>query len=1026
MKFKLNNFVRALPYHFLTKYKNQKNKIFGLFLLVFTINFSVGAQQNRTIAGTVKDKLGKAIQSVNVKIDGQNSFAQTDVNGNFQINTTALRGVIVFTAVGFQSRSVPIENAAVPLTIVLDDFSNGLDEVQIIGYGTTTKRLNTGSSSGISASQIEKQPVANPLASLQGRVAGLVITQDSGVAGSGFKVRIRGQNSLLQGAEPLYIIDGIPFAPDNQPLNQLSSAAGLASSDNGMSHLNLLNPSDIETIDVLKDADATAIYGSRGANGVILITTKKPKGGPVSVSFNSYFGVGKITRSVDFLNTQQYIEMRKEALSNSNLTPTVANAGDLLLWDNNRYTDFKKLLIGGTAKTSDVQFSMSGGSAQTGFVLATGYHKETTVFPTELGDRKISFRAAFNHQSTDKKFRVGWTTSYLDDENKLPISDLSRYINTNPMFKLYDEQGNLNWEEGGQSYYSIPLINANPLVFQHQRYVGKYSNLNSSLTLDYNFLKNIFFKANLGYNQVIGAENSQFPLASIDPNSGQLPSSYFANRKQQSLIAEPQLSYRNQFNLHGLDVMVGGTWQSKKQESNMIYGYDYINDLFLNNVSAAGTSVLSNNENLYRYQGIYGRINYNFGGKYLLNLSGRRDGSSRFGPNNRFSNFGAIGAAWIFSEEKFLKRFAHVLSFGKLRGSYGITGNDQIGNYKYLDTWTTNSANYNGTLALNPSSLYNPSYLWEYNRKTEVAVELGFFKNAILFSTAYYLNRSKNQLVNYTLPNQTGFGSVIQNLDALIENSGWEFELTTQNLNGRDLTWSTTFNISAPKNKLVDFPGLATSSYAGTYNIGHSLSTKYVYQYLGVNPQTGIYSINDLNGDGRYTLADRVFFINTDPKFYGGLGNVLNYKGFEFQVFVEFKKQIGINYLQNLSTQVPGFGYSNQPSFVLDRWQKAGDIAPVQRFTGAVDEAYTMSYSNMKNSDAIYSDASYIRIKNASLHYSLPASLLQKVKVKRMRVFVQGQNLLTITHYKGSDPENQDLLTLPPLQVFTAGFQLTL
>lgn len=1000
-----------------------------LLIILILCASELKAQELTRISGTVTDASNSMpLHGATITIEGTRITTTADEQGNFVISAKSDTGTLVISFVGFhtyQLKFSPINKS--PFTIRLKDDASLLNEVMVIGYGTTTKRLNTGNVGKVTAEDIAKQPVNNPLAALEGRVPGLVVTQGSGVNGSGFSVQLRGQNSLIQGSDPLFIIDNVPFSPGNSPLNQLTSAAGSGSSaSDGISPFSLIDPADIESIDVLKDADATAIYGSRGANGVILITTKKGKAGKTVINANVYMGMGRVTRTMDMLGTLQYLQMRRQGFANDGITPDASTAPDLFLWDTTRYTDFKKLLIGNTAHTTDAQLSLSGGNNNTQFLIGGGYDKQTTVFPTDLGDERASVHFNLNHNSTDKKLTVNLNTIYSSNVNNLPASDLTSYINTAPNLKLYDASGKLNWQEGGVSYLSLGLLNANPLSFKKQSYTGKFQNLGSNLQLIYKVLPELSLKVSMGYNMVISDEVSLYPSTSLDPNLGALPFSNFASQSQKSWIIEPQAEYIKKIGPGKLDVLIGNTWQDNTGNGILVSANNYSNDVLLGSISAAGLTYSSNLFNQYRYEGTYGRINYNLDGKYILNLSGRRDGSSRFGPDNRFSNFGAIGAAWVFSEENFIKDKLTFLSFGKLRGSYGLTGNDQIGNYKYLDTWTPGTATYQGVSVLNPTALYNPSYSWEKNRKAEIGLELGFFKDRLLLSGDYFNNRSGNQLINYTLPSQTGFPSVLENLNALVQNTGWEFQLNSRNINSGSFTWLTAFTMTIPKNKLLAFPGLATSSYANTFVIGQPLSTAKLYHYLGVDANTGIYTFASEDQNGSLTTANRTVLKNTSPKFYGGLQNTFRYKRVELSVFLEFKKQNGYNYLSTLGGNVPGYSYFNQPVIVLSAWQKHGDRTNIEKFTSSPGATYYAASNYLIGSDAIISDASYIRLKNVSLSYNLPATWLSRLHITSSRLYLQGQDLFTITKYVGADPENQSMYVLPPLKTLTLGIQLTL
>ncbi|MDB5199218.1 MAG: hypothetical protein JWO92_1181 [Chitinophagaceae bacterium] len=979
------------------------------------------------VHGKVVNEKGEAVAGVTVTVKGTKNATSTDVNGFFEIKNIEENATLVFTSINMEAFEVKVSGKT-DIAISLKTKVTALEDVVINkGYYSTSQKLNTGNVGVVKSEDIQKQPVNNPLAALEGRIPGLTITQSSGVNGSGFKVELRGQSSLIQGSDPLFIIDGVPYSPGNSPLNQLSSAAGYGtSSSDGISPFSLINPSNIESIEILKDADATAIYGSRGANGVILITTKKGKPGKTIVYANVYSGMSRVTRTMDMLNTQQYVQMRREAFINDGITPDASNAPDLFLWDTTRYTNFKKLLIGNSAHTADAQLSMSGGNVNTQFLISGGFNRQTTVFPTDLGDISASAHFNFNHTSTDKKLIVNLNTNYSSNVNDLPATDLTGYINTAPNFKIYNSLEKLNWQEGGVTYYSLGMLNANPLSFKEQSYKGKFENLSSNLLLIYKLLPDLSLKVNMGYNVVTGNEVSLYPSTSFDPNIGIPPYSNFATQTQKSWIIEPQAEYVKRIGKNKLDILIGNTWQDNTGNGIVISAYNYSSDLLLSSIAAAGGTQSANSFNQYRYDGLYGRVSYNIDEKFIFNLSGRRDGSSRFGPDNRFSKFGAIGAAWIFSESHFLKNKLAFLSFGKLRGSYGLTGNDQIGNYKYLDTWAPGSTTYQGGSVLNPTSLYNPSYSWEKNRKAEIAMDLGFFNDRLLVSAAYFNSRSNNQLVNYTLPTQTGFSSVLENLNALIQNKGLEFQVNSKNIVSNEFTWSSSLNLTLPENKLLAFPGLATSSYANTFVVGQSLSTRKLYHYLGVDPASGIYQFQDVDQNGILNNTDRTSLKNTDPKFYGGLQNSFRYKRLEFSFFLEFKKQNGYNYLNTLGGNVPGYFYVNQPVVVLSRWQQAADKTNIEKFTSTPGSVYTAASNYLIGSDAIISDASFIRLKNLSLSYNLPLTWLSKLHISNSRVYLQSENLFTITKYVGADPENQNIYILPPLKAITVGIQFTL
>lgn len=1004
-----------------------------LFLLVIVTNKAFAQIVN--VHGKVSTRAGEPLKGATVSVISGNrqTISETDNNGNFILSGINYNSILQITHIGYEPRQMNVEGRS-EITVILKQKAGELDEVIVQAYGTTTRRLSTGNITKITSKEIEDQPVSNPLAALEGRVPGVTINQTSGVPGSSFNVEIRGRTSLDQALsknDPLFVIDGVFFEPGNQPSNQLRSAANDNFGQGGLSPLNSINPSDIESIEILKDADATAIYGSRGANGVILITTKKGKAGVTKITANAYSGVSTPTRTMNMLNTQQYVQMRKEGFKNDGVTPSSnpfdpGYAPDIMVWDTTRYTDFKKLLIGNTAHTTDAQLSLSGGNQLTQFLIGGGFHRETNVFSKNGNDTRASAHFNINHNSENKKLNIVFSGGYSNDKNQLISTDLTQYINMIPNLQLYNADGSLSWEQDGVSYATVNNF-INPLSVLLKTNTSVTENLYSNLQLGYKILPSLLFKVSMGYNTFKTNEVAIVPKAAIDPYTYAwiTPSSSFANSSNDSWIIEPQLNYTKTISHGKLDILFGGTLQEKKYSGNVIQASKFSNDLLLNNPAAAGLVIAQGSQSLYHYEAVFGRINYDWKDKYLLNVTFRRDGSSRFGPDKQFANFGAIGAGWIFTEEPFIKDKLSFLSFGKLRASYGITGNDQIGDYNFMNLWSNSSSTYQGIATLNPDKLYNPDFGWETNKKLEGAVEIGLLKDKIFLSISYYRNRSNNQLINYPLPNQAGAQSVVMNLPALVQNSGLELVLTTKNITREKFSWTTSINATIPRNKLISFPGLSLTSYKNTFVEGQPLSVIKRYKYTGVDPESGVYTFDDTNGDGTITTDDYQVLGNLNPKFYGGLVNTVSYHNIQFEFMFEFKKQLGKNYLYQLYNSPPGF-IINQPQIVLNRWQKPGDAAAVQQFIATYSgSSAELAANTLASSDGVYGDASYIRLKNVSLSYNLPVNLLNKLKMSGIKVYINAQNLLTITNYVGLDPETQNMYVLPPLKTIVAGIQLT-
>ena len=974
------------------------------------------------VNGKVSNEKGESLEGAAVFIKGTKHGTQTNGKGMFEIKTEAGGSIeleISFT--GYVAKTITVHPGEF-VNVLLSLSTSPLDQIQVIAYGTTSKRLSTGDVSSVKSETIAAQPVSNFLAALEGRVPGLVITQQTGVPGGGFFVQINGQNSIASGNNPYYIVDGVPFT---------STSIGNESLTNinvGGSPLNNINPGDIERIDILKDADATAIYGSRGANGVILITTKKGKAGKTVLDLRLTNGSGKISHTMKLLNNSQYLSMRHEAFANDGATPGIYDY-DLTAWDTTRQTDWQKTLLGGTAVQTNAQVSISGGSEGTQFLVGGNYFRETTVFPGNFADQKISTHFNLNHVSGNNKFRITLSGNFLSDQNNLPETDLTSFALTLPPDAppLYDSAGKINWG---------PVFFDNPLRYLLQEYNVSATTLIGNSVLSYQIIPSLQAKVSLGYTQTDMNEIVKYPVSSFLPifniNTG---SSVFSTSSIKTWITEPQLIWHKQFTDNNLEVLIGTTFQQDRRLGTSLQATGYKSDALLGNMAAASAINTDPRQPpydlLYRYTALFGRIHFDHKGKYIANITGRRDGSSRFGPGNQFANFGATGLAWVFSEEPFLKNRFSGLSFGKLSSSFGITGNDQIKDYQYLSNWIPTTYPYLSASGVYPTNLANQNYAWETNKKWEAAVELGFLKDRLLFSTRYYQNRSSNQLVGYALPSITGFPSVQANLPAIVQNTGWEFEFSAVIIKTQKLSWTASVNLTIPRNKLLSYPNIEGSPYASVYEVGKSLYIKKMFHNTGVDPQSGVYLFQTNSNNNSQDIFNPIYPDDLQGRkevaqtYYGGFSNSLTLKNWKLDIFIQFSKQTGFNYLYSYFG-APGFS-GNQPTEVLKRWQKAGDRTSVQKFTQDYgSDAYTAFSNAQYYGDNSISDASFLRLKNVQLSYQLPTSISQKAMIQSARIFIQGQNLFTITDFLGMDPENQNLGNLPALKMIVAGIQITL
>jgi TonB-linked SusC/RagA family outer membrane protein len=993
----------------------------------------------KEVQGIVMDSTGAPLPDVSVTVKGMGKTVTTDQRGRFSIQAAA-GDTLVFSSIGFVTQYHKITDPSKSTGILLKASVSQLDEVQIQAYGQTSRRYTTSNIGRVKADEIARQPVMDPIMALQGRVPGLLITPQTGYEGGPVKVEIRGRTSVNtnQAAEPLYIIDGVPLTildvrgavnvgNNIQRMSPGFDQTGMSSAG-GQNPLFSLNPGDIESIDVLKDADATAIYGSRGANGVILVTTKKGKAGKSRADINLSQGASIVTGRWKMLNTEQYRAMRKEAFANDGITPTSANAPELFLADSTRYTDWQNVLWGKAGSWTNAQVGLSGGTQQTTFRIGAAFNstRDITVFSGK--NTRASLSVSLVNRSLNQRFVTSFSANYSSAVvNQVSLSGLADEAPNAP--DIFDSTGRLNfagWKTAGLSY---------PYASLAQPYSSKTQFLTSNLSLSYSIAKGLIARASLGYNNSVSAQTSFVPIAAQDPYTSIKPTgrATFGNTNVNNWIVEPQLEYTGLLSKGRISVLVGGTIQNNTTDGLRTLGTGYTNDALLYSISNAPTVTAEDNYGQYKYAGVFARINYNWQNKYILNLNGRRDGSSRFGPGNRFGNFGSVGAAWIVSEEKWIA--AHLpaaVSFIKLRGSYGITGSDQVGDYKYLSQWGNLGTNrltpYNDVAPLVPQLQPNVDFHWEVNRKLEGALDLAFLQDRISLELAYYRNRCNNQLISYPLGIFTGFSSVVANSPADVQNSGIELQINARLIQHKRFSWQMDFNWSKNSNKLLAYPYLELSPYYGSYKIGESIGNRYVYQYNGIDPLTGQNTFIDKNGDGKISgpgnipagsgIDDRIATINMNPAYSGGWGNQFTYGSWQLSLFCTYRKQVGSNALNFVS------GTNNMSKLQYDnRWQYAGQTnATFARLTTAPilsDYAFT-------SSSLAWTDASYIRLQNVELRWMMPVQTARKIGMGSLGFSMSAQNIFVLTKFKGLDPESTSFGSMPPKRTLTLGINCSL
>lgn len=1006
------------------------------------------------ITGKVTNDKGEPLVGVPIIIKGTAKGVITDANGNYRLQVDPNDKVLIFSHMGMSKQEIEIKGRTVINVVMIIEVSK-LDEVQVVAYGTTTRRYNVGSVSTVSGQEIAQQPVSNLLLALQGRVPGLLITPTGGgIPGATVSLQVRGQNTLKTSISspllydtPLIIVDGIPTASQNKNEVQLLNSFIAGS---GLSPLNNINPADIESVSVLKDADATSIYGSQGANGVIVITTKRGKAGKTAFNININTGPNSPAQSLDLLNTQQYVHLRKQALQLDGIALTDTYAAsqlkDLLVYDTTKYTNWVKKFFNRNPMNVDIHMSLSGGSAENTYILSGGYTRTAYNLPGNFADNRFTFHSGAHHVSVNHKFTIDFGTdiSYGKNNSSVSASPGQAMALSPNSPDMFTSSGNLVWEYKG--------VQISQMFAQLQQpYDMQLFTLQSSIKMDYEVISGLKVGILAGYSRSDTKEYSAIPKGTQDPADNLDNSAAFGLSIGQSINIEPQLNYRKNIGKGRFSALLGGTYKKTSGYGNNQVISNYPDDALLHTIQAgdASTLMVSDYSNIYKYVGVFARLNYIYNNKYILNLTGRRDGSSNFGPNHQFGNFASVGLGWIFSEEKAFQKLAFI-SYGKLAGNYGTNGTDGVAAYRYQPFWkilNSTPTSFQGTIPLIPNNLYNPDYSWAAKRAMSLSLDLGFLKNCILINGTWYQNRTVKQVTSYPLPSQTGFTSVVQNVDAKVQDRGLEITISTKNIQGKYFSWTSSFNISGNRNKLLAFPNLASSPYAGLYEIGQSMNALSGFKYAGINPTTGLFQF--YKGDGKtivssglsYSLAsqggDMVRCGNGEPDFYGGLANSFTYKGLSVSLFFQFSKSYAQNYLAAIYGSGGGPGSeSNQSSYVLGKiWLQPGDQNAV--FQRPTTGAYSPDASPLAsqaqraavyfmNSTGAYSDDFYVRLKNVSISYQLSDKWIKTMYMTSCNIFVNAQNVLTFTNYKFGDPEMPGrLYGIPTQRIVSAGLSFS-
>jgi TonB-linked SusC/RagA family outer membrane protein len=967
--------------------------------------------------GTVFDNAGKPLFEATVTRRGTNKKKITNERGSFSLDAEDSVITIAVSFIGCESVEQIIHYRQ-KYNIVLKQVSTSIKEVICDGYSKESREGSMATTFTLTSSEIEKHPANNLADVLRGRVPGLNIVPLNGVTGSSFKFELRGRNSILNAGSPLFLINGVPIVSDN--LNQLSSVI-TNNTTAGAGPFIVINVNEIESIQVSKDAIATSIYGSRGGNGVIAIWLKSAVPGVSRMVANVNTGISSVAHKFNLLSPGQYMDLRREAFKNDGITPVnsrgVAGYAPDLFDTTEKYIDWQKLLYGRVTSVTDANLSVSHGGDLVSSYIGFGYWREGSVMDNDMNFQRISLNSSLKCFLPDKRFSIESQFYFSSNTNKIFNGSLMGVLLPQNAARFVGRNKDLKWAEWLD-------WSRNPDADRKKTYK---MNINSVIfNLSPQFLsrnKKLLVKTNIGANANFVNESSLIPSGAMMPlPADSLPGrSFLANSVSNSIIVEPVVEYTWKW----LKLLAGGTYQYSKTSGDSSSGYYYDHRY----APAVGMAALITDRSPvireYKYGSVFGKIDYNYSNTYFFNFTIRRDGSSRFAPQTRFGNFWATAIAWNFAKESFLGIPEKTLEYAKLRFSYGITGSDQIGDYRYLQFWQPSKASLPDTKGLSLGSLYNSKYSWEQSEKMEFSLDFLMFDGKFSGNVAYFLNRNTRQLVEYKLPRQTGYKSILMNFDAEIQNRGIELFLEARQLKLGAFQLSAGFNLTAAKNTLGSFDGLSQSDYSSRFIIGKSLNAKKLYRWNGVDKATGFDKFDDINGDGKLDENDLMYFDHTDPKYQGGLTLSVSYKGWSFSTSSEFKKISVPSYTYNVLMGGANWGsLSNQLAVVDKRWRQPGDEAEFSKASALSNSPVNLYKANLINSSRAITNGSFWALRDVSIGYTFRNPDLSIRHIDKIELSLKAQNLLTISPYDAGDAEIANLYALPTLRTIVAGVKI--
>ena len=954
----------------------------------------------QTVSGTVTDENNNGLPGVSVVVKGTQNGTNTDANGKFRLSLLDAETILVFSFVGYLTQEVAVGNQT-QLAVTMQADTKALGEVVVIGYGSQKKRDLTGSVSSITSKEIERVPVIGLDHALQGRASGVFVSNNNANPGGAVNIRVRGTNSIQGNNEPLYVIDG--YIGGN---------------------INTINPSDIAAIEVLKDASSTAIYGARGANGVIIVTTKTGKQGKNNLSFDTFYGFQSLTKKVNMMGSRDYANFINKLNADRGESPTYPNVNDL-----KNDTDWQDEILR-TAPWSQHSLSAGGGTGKITYYVSGAYINQRGIVQ-ETGYERFNIRANIDANVTDNiKFGTRLGFSRIDrtqqsgeevgrnDDTGHPVA---RSLVLPPTRSPRDADGNL--------LVTIADANGtdrgNPLNDLRNIYQKLFNvNFTGNLYAELKFLKYLKFRTSVGFNVVNEKQNRYKPSTVFETTTAFQNNASVDTKFNTGWLNENYFTYQRQMGRHALEATAGMTLQGNDYEGLNVSVSDFAIDEFSYNNISAGSIVNAYNTDMSRWRqaSAFGRIHYAFRDKYLVTFNGRYDGSSKFGKDNKWAFFPSGAVAWRIGDENFIKNLG-IFTDAKFRASYGISGSEALGPYNSLSAMESASTAYlvgdAPVVGFYPSRLPNPFLRWEQTAQLDLGLDFALWKGRLDFVLDYFDKKTKDLFLDKPVPQTSGVRSVQQNIGSL-RNSGFELGVNAVAID-RKLTWRVSLNGTFQTSKILNLGGddaIITGRLGGGYNIeatqimqvGKPLGTFFgyktngtwktnetpdAYTQFGSKVKPGDIKLVDVNGDGDVNAADRSIVGYGQPKFFGGFNNSLTYRNFDLSVFFQFVA--GSNVFNAMSTNIRNTGeLGNKHVEVNDAWTPDHQDTAIPR-AGAIIPREVL--------DRYIEDGSFVRLRETTLGYTLPAALLDRVRISRLRFYVSGTNLLTFTKYTGYDPE---------------------